>query len=127
MTKVLKMPGVGCRYFIREHCCYEERLNPGLHEDWKCEVLLRLDDRFETLIERDDSELTLEQAGRIWRGWCDAELSGAWSCPDYEYVSGDDGEECCAHLFEDICILRLPVCPGRCSRFVCVSPPFCYE
>jgi hypothetical protein len=118
VTPLLRLPGDGCRYFVRGRCLYEECVNPGLRPEFSCAVLTLLEERFDAFVIRGERfGLTCEEAGRIWeRRWA-GPLSADWDCADFLPQPEDADEAGCGNLLDGICLPRLPVCPGRCRRY----------
>jgi len=53
---------------------------------------------------------------RLWRLRFERLAEEAIDCPDFEPALVEVLPEC-RHLFVDICLLRLPVCPGHCENY----------
>lgn len=118
MTEIIPLPGTHCRYWCIDRCLYKIRLNPGLERDVCCQVLERLEHCFDDHVLRCECfGLSAEKSGLIWKQRMRQVLEGVWDCPDYQVTGDLDQDHVCAHLFEDICLLRLPRCSGRCRYF----------
>lgn len=118
VNRPLRLPGEGCRHWVRGRCLYEEWLNPGLENGYVCTVLRVLEESFDEFIVRGEiMGLSSEQAGRIWERRMDAALNIGWDCANFEFRPDGAGEMPCLHFRAGICVLRLPECPGRCRRF----------
>ena len=121
MTRPLRLPGDGCRFWAEGRCLYEELLNPGLREDFCCAVLSGLEKNFDSFVVRGEMlGLTPEEAGRIWERRMDAALNIGWDCANFIFLPDGPGEMPCLHFRNGICMMRLPSCPGRCRRY---APP----
>ena len=115
----LPLPGRGCRFWAAGRCLYEERLNPGLHAGFACTALQALADSFDAFVVRGESlGLSSEEAGRIWERRVDAALNIGLDCANFIPLPDEAGDVPCAHFLDGVCLLRMPVCPGRCRRFV---------
>lgn len=116
MNNILRLPGVACRHYFGNHCLYEERLNPGYHESFRCTVLQGWEEAFEAFVDRAEAfGLEPSDASLFWRRRLDALLSGSRDCSDFLATDGDGPG--CVHFLGGLCVLRLPACAGRCSRF----------
>lgn len=121
-AKVIRLPGSGCRHHVRGRCLYEEHLNPGFHEGFRCLVLDGWETEFEDFVDRVEAfGLGQGQAAGLWSRRFAALVAGGRDCPDYRppsVTSGAEGDLLgCAHFEAGLCLLRLPVCDGVCSRF----------
>jgi hypothetical protein len=127
--RVTFLPGVNCEFYKRGRCFYEERLNPGLHRDWRCQVLLYLEGEYDRLLNQADAfNLDMPTATRIWEGRFRRIVRGVKPCGEYEpgHVRDPAGgpmedEESavvdCLHGWLGLCLLRLPLCEGVCRLF----------
>lgn len=114
---LLLLPGQGCRHWLQERCLYEEALNPGLHSDFRCLVLRRWEKIFDDHVSRAERfGLTASETDEIWQQRMSSFLKQKWGCPDFLRDNGE-ADPVCALLFGDICLLRLPPCPGRCRHY----------
>jgi len=115
---LIRLPGQGCRHFLTGRCLYEEHCNPGLDEGVRCIVLHRLGRAFDAFLHRADTMgLPDAQAGRAWQACFPAILAKEGNCQDY--LPGDTTSfPDCAHAAGELCLLTLPVCPGRCFRML---------
>jgi hypothetical protein len=112
-----RLPGTFCRHYLAGRCLYEEHLNPGLHEDYRCAVLLRLGRVFDDFALRAENlGLTEEQAGRAWKARFPATLAREGYCRDRPGGDTRTFPEC-DNAAGDLCLLALPACAGVCSRF----------
>jgi hypothetical protein len=110
---VLRLSGQGCQYWVYGHCWLSEVENPGWDETVICVVLAALERTY-------DGALAAQEAGvsgalAAWSHWGDRVLASPWDCLDFQSQTGDDGA--CRFLRHSVCVLRLPPCAGRCSRF----------
>lgn len=120
MREVVRLPGAGCGFYLRGRCMYAEYMNPGLDSAFCCQVLARLERRFDALVERCElMGIGLEAAGRIWQGWGGDVVD--WTCPEYALGAGDASGRC-AHFVEGLCLLRFPCCGGRCRHYELARP-----
>ncbi|NLY41786.1 MAG: hypothetical protein GX055_09225 [Desulfovibrionales bacterium] len=118
MTRVLFLPGDGCCFFYAGHCLYEEKMNPGLHEQFQCAVLAALDADFDDFVQRCERlSVQVETAGQIWNKQCEDVLGQHWPCVSYRADPEADNPNLCIYLVFDRCALRFPRCPGRCRHF----------
>lgn len=117
MSRLLRMPGDTCRFFVAGRCMYEESLNPGLRAEYSCTVLRTLEGRFDEFVVRGEIlGLTSEEAGRIWEHRMSQALNIDWDCANFNALQDDAGDILCRHFMEGVCVLRLPHCLGRCRR-----------
>jgi len=115
---VTSLPGCGCRHYQSGRCLYEEHLNPGLCEKYRCAVLTRLGRVFdEFLLRAENMGLSEEQAGRLWQARFPATLAKEGNCQDY-LPSDTTSFPDCQNASGELCLLALPACPGRCFRFL---------
>ena len=116
--RVARLPGEGCPHCRAGRCLYEEHLNPGLCLANRCAVLNRLCRAFDDFVLRADNlGLTDEQAEALWQARFPATLAKEGNCQDYlpdDTTSFPD----CVHAAGDLCLLALPLCPGRCPRYL---------
>ncbi len=117
MARIITFPASGCAHFILGRCLYEEHLNPGYQAGYRCLALERLQKGYDSFLNQVDAF-----------GLDDARASGLWEkrflelcredtgCQDHE---PDDRKDFpgCRHSLEDICVLRLPACAGRCRNY----------
>ncbi|GAB1409045.1 hypothetical protein MASR1M90_01990 [Desulfovibrionales bacterium] len=120
MARVLPLPGDGCRFFYAGRCLYEEGMNPGLHAQFQCAVFAALDADFDDFVLRCERlSVQVETAGQIWHKQCEEILGQHWPCISYMPDPEGDAPGLCGHLVFDCCVLRFPVCLGRCRHFRC--------
>ncbi|GAU09531.1 hypothetical protein DPF_2258 [Desulfoplanes formicivorans] len=95
-------------------------LNPGYHGSFACTVLERLESHFEGFVNRVErfqiEDLT---ASMIWSRY-GRKMALAEVCTRFVPDPGDT-HGACLFRYDKACILRCPVCPGRCSRYKLVS------
>ena len=116
-NRVLQLPGRDCVHYRSGRCLYEEDLNPGLHEEWRCAVIARLERQYDLFIEQADNfRLDDEVAGRIWEDRLGRILGMEPDCGDFS-PGGPPGLLECQHGLDSQCVLTMPVCEGRCRYF----------
>ncbi|MFO7818203.1 MAG: hypothetical protein R6V39_11080 [Desulfovibrionales bacterium] len=116
LTNIRKLPGNNCIHYVCGHCVYWEVLNPGYHCEWKCAVLSSLLESYDHLLRQADKfDLNRDQIKQIWKNRLTDGLP-LWNCPQYMPDKGNDDE--CIYLLHTHCILKMPVCSGRCRFFV---------
>ncbi len=121
VKKVRRMPGTACRYFEQGRCLYEERLNPGYNRAWRCRVLLRWEEAYDTfLAQADNFVIDPETAAGIWQQRLGELMRQGHGCPDHE-PGGRDMTGCGRNL-GGLCLTALPPCPGQCRRFEARDP-----
>ncbi len=116
-ARITRLPGRGCRYYLSGRCLYEERRNPGLHEEYLCVVLARLGRAFDDFALRAENlGMTEEQAQAAWTARFPAALAREAYCRKRgpgDTTSFPD----CPSAAGDLCLLALPACAGVCARF----------
>jgi len=113
----LPLPGTGCRYWVAGHCLHAESVNPGLDPHHTCLVLREWEGRFDSFVDLGEIfGISAADAGQAWERRMRQELDSGWNCPDF--MLAEDDEMGCRYFLDGVCMLRLPVCPGRCRRFV---------
>ncbi len=117
-ASLTRLSGLGCRHFLTGRCLYPEHANPGLDQGFVCVILRRLTRAFDVFVARAVMRgLTEEEAGRTWEAAFPATLAKEGNCQDY--LPGDTTSfPDCAHAAGELCLLALPVCAGRCFRFL---------
>ncbi len=118
-AKVIRLPGSGCRHYSRGRCLYEEHLNPGFHQEYRCLVLDGWEAEFEEFVDRVEAfGLGQSQAAGLWSRRFKALVDGGRDCPDYRPLEGPGGDPLgCVRFETGLCRLRLPRCEGLCPRF----------
>jgi hypothetical protein len=117
MSNVRKMPGDECRFYVAGRCLYHERLNPGYDESFRCRFLVLWEEEFDAFLDRAEAfSLGRRETVELWNRRFEKLQGGDCGCPDYYYheAGGDQG---CVHGYNDLCILALPLCKGRCRHF----------
>lgn len=118
MNPLLHLPGQGCRYWSGGRCLYEERLNPGLEQTFRCTLLRCYEKRLDDFVQQVECfGLPEDEAGRIWRDRIAQSVDNNWECADFLSCEDTSGQTLCGHFRDGLCRLRLPVCIGRCRRF----------
>lgn len=117
MAEVKRMPAQSCRHHIKGRCLYEELLNPGYEQQWRCVVMLRWEEVFDEFLHRAEAfGVDHERVGKLWEIRF-KRLAG--DTPDCERFQSDPTNDppCCMHHYEALCLLDLPLCEGRCRHF----------
>lgn len=117
MGEMRRLPGTGCRFYVRGRCLYEERLNPGYATGWRCGVLARWEEVYDDFLSRAEA-FGVEDANvpGLWRDRFERLMREKTHCERYVYA--DDREPpCCANAHDRLCLLELPPCEGRCRKF----------
>lgn len=116
-AKIVRLPAAGCRSLFQGRCLYEEQLNPGLSTAWRCQVLRRWEAVYDEFLDRAENfGLAEASVPELWRRRFERLAEESVACPDYSQAPGGDMPEC-LHLFADLCLLRLPVCEGKCRNY----------
>lgn len=121
MSTLLRLPGQGCRHYLLGRCYYQEFLNPGYERIYRCRVLVRLQAVYDAFLTQADSfNLEDAAAAAIWRKRFLELCREDTGCQDHK---PDDTESFpgCSLCLGDVCVLRLPGCPGRCAEFTPAS------
>lgn len=114
---VIQLPACGCRSYYLGRCLYEEQLNPGLNQSWRCVVQVRWEAAYDEFLSRvENFGLAETELMGLWRSRFERMVSVNVNCPQYEPAPVESLPEC-RHLFEDLCLLRLPLCAGRCVNY----------
>lgn len=117
-SKVKRLPGSCCFYFRKGRCLYDEMLNPGYQERFRCRVLRQWEDAYDEFLDRAEAfHLDEAQSSRIWAVRLEKMSDLASQCPLYE-ARESFGEFVCAKAFGFLCLDEFPVCEGRCQRFL---------
>lgn len=116
MGDITRLPGQGCRHHAGGHCLYEERLNPGYAQHWRCRVLARWEAAFDDFLGRAEV-FGVEQSAvpDLWERQFERLAREAFDCEQYVYSHGEDAPAC-LHAVDGVCRLALPVCEGRCRH-----------
>ena len=117
MGDVTRLPGSGCRFHVGGRCLYEEMLNPGYTQEWRCRVLARWETAYDEFLVR--AELFgLEQSAvpDLWERQFERVARQAFDCDTYSYCPGAE-PPACLHVLDGMCRLALPECRGRCRHY----------
>ncbi len=113
--QVTPMPGTGCLYYIQGQCIHKMKQNPTFHDEWRCLIVEQWEQAFdEYLAQVDRFDIDQDTAMKIWSRRF-SKLVGRPKCPDF--VPGDDPVVGCAKLHFDLCVTKIPSCPGRCKHY----------
>jgi hypothetical protein len=116
-----RLPGYGCRHHCQGRCLYEEALNPGYHQDWRCEVLLRWEDVYEDFLNRVEAfGLDEKDLAELWAKRFERLSQDAVGCPDFSPGLTESVPECFL-LAGELCVLRLPQCFGQCQHYALLT------
>jgi len=114
---VVRLPAFGCRSYHQGRCLYEEQLNPGLNTAWRCTVQARWERVYDDFLNRAENfGLDETELARLWRLRFERLAEEPVDCPDFVLALVETLPEC-RQLFVDICLLRLPECPGHCVNY----------
>lgn len=117
MGDFCRLPGLGCVYYARGRCLYEEELNPGYNQALRCKVLLHWEAAYDDFLCRVDAfALDQDAVPDLWRRRFERLVQEQYGCDDFEHAPGA-GPPACAFVMDGLCLLRLPRCEGRCRRF----------
>lgn len=135
-AKVTRLPGLYCRFRLAGRCAYDEMLNPGLHDAWRCPEEQRLLRYYDGFVDRVDAfDLTPEEVADIWArrmrrfppigtlctGYMPHDAPPALEDDDVDDTAEDDDIEDimidCVRFRDGICLLLLPACEGMCERY----------
>ncbi len=117
MGLVTRLPGTSCAFFQRGRCLYEERLNPGYHEGFRCAVLRDWEAAYEDFLRQAEAfGLGESAASGLWQRRFERLAGAAPACPEFQPSRGDDLPGC-VFAQEGLCLLALPLCEGQCPRF----------
>jgi hypothetical protein len=117
---LVRLSGTGCRFYAYGHCLYEEMLNPGFNRAFACTVLERLDAHFEGFAKRVEGfGLEEPQAAMIWDSYS-RKMASREVCADF-FPNPRETRGQCLFRYDNACILRCPVCAGRCVRYQSLS------
>ncbi|QJB57853.1 hypothetical protein [Pseudodesulfovibrio sp. zrk46] len=120
MSDVKRLPGDGCRHHINKRCLYDEHLNPGYAEGFRCRVLLRWEIAFDEFLERADAfNIEQDAVPDLWGRKFERMARQAFDCEKYEFAGGE--APACAQVYDGLCLLALPQCEGRCRHFFLVD------
>lgn len=117
MTKVDRLPGHGCRHHTSGRCLYQEHLNPGYAEGWRCRVLAHWEDEYdEFLVRVDNFGVRQDAVPDLWSRKFERLARETLKCDMFSYAEGAD-IPACIHNAQGICRLNLPSCDGRCRHY----------
>lgn len=112
-----RLPGEGCRHHLAERCLYEEHLNPGYHEQWLCVLQGAWEKAFDDFLERAERfRLKEGDIPLLWRRRFEALIREKGGCERFAYAPRLQLPNC-THVHEQLCVLQLPPCRGRCRHF----------
>lgn len=118
MGDITRLPGLGCQYYIDGRCLYEEMLNPGYTQRWRCQVLLKWGSAFDDFLERAESfGIEQDAVPELWERQFERMAREAFHCEQYSYFHGSDIPSCHHHALDGLCRLALPDCGGRCRQY----------
>ncbi|MBF0482713.1 MAG: hypothetical protein HQK81_07455 [Desulfovibrionaceae bacterium] len=116
-AKIAPFPGAACDYHRSGRCLYEERLNPGLDASWRCAALAACEAAFDGfLTQADNFGLSDVRAVAIWKTRFAGLTEKRPDCGRFE-PDQEGGYPGCVHLDRDVCLMRLPKCPGVCPNY----------
>jgi|MTBAKSStandDraft_1061840.scaffolds.fasta_scaffold00103_97 hypothetical protein len=122
MGLVTRLPGTGCAFFQRGRCLYEERLNPGYHDRFRCVILQGWESAYEDFLRQAEAfGLEESSASGLWQRRFERLAGAEPRCPEFQ-SSRDDELPGCVFAQEGLCLLALPLCEGQCPRFVARAP-----
>ena len=93
-AKILPWPGDGCIHFYGGRCLYDERMNPGLREEWRCTVLTGMLHEYDLFVASADAfELDDAVAATIWRRRMVERMASLERCPGYSPRESSDWKQ----------------------------------
>jgi hypothetical protein len=116
-SSLRRLPGADCRFHHAGRCLYEEWLNPGLHDGYRCMAVkawMREHDEF--LRRAEAFHLDEPTAAAMWRRKMERLADLERTCPQFR-PAGDVHPLECGWRMEDLCLAALPSCQGKCSHF----------
>ncbi len=117
MADVNRLPGEGCRHHTSGYCLYEEHLNPGYENRWRCRVLLHWEAAFDDFLLRAEVFGVAQNAVQdLWNRKFERLARKAFACDQYTFCHEAEIPGC-LHVFDGLCRISLPVCEGRCRHF----------
>ncbi|GAB7022953.1 hypothetical protein [Desulfovibrio brasiliensis] len=117
MADVKKMPAGTCRHYVKGRCLYEELLNPGYQQDWRCVVMLRWEEAFDEFLHRAEAfGVEHDRVARLWEARFKRLAGDRPKCERFR-PAPDVDPPCCLHHHEALCLLGLPECEGRCRHY----------
>ncbi|GAB6035981.1 hypothetical protein JCM15519_05400 [Fundidesulfovibrio butyratiphilus] len=115
---VLRLPGVNCRHYAYGRCLYEEHLNPGYDQSVRCEALARLVSAYDDFLRRCEALGLSEKRVAELLNERLASLGGQETCCHAGPRGATNLLEGCEHSCQDVCLLKMPRCPGQCPNYV---------
>jgi hypothetical protein len=116
-AKIAPFPGAACDYHRSGRCLYEERLNPGLDASLRCAALTACEAAFDGfLTQADNFGLSDGRAVAIWETRFAKLAEKRPDCVLFD-PAPEGGFPGCVHLAGDVCLKRLPKCPGVCQNY----------
>lgn len=117
MAEIQKLPGCGCRHFSGGRCLYQEHLNPGYVQEWRCRIASRWEAAFDAFLERAECfNVSQEAVAELWRKRFNRMAGDVLQCEEYAFQHSG-GVIDCVHVQKDVCVLLLPICQGRCRHY----------
>ncbi|KAB1441180.1 hypothetical protein [Pseudodesulfovibrio senegalensis] len=117
MSDVRRLPAGNCWYHRCGRCLYEERLNPGYRQSWRCVVLEDWERLFDDFLVRAEAfSLDQQAAGEMWARRFERIVRDRFDCTHYEHTV-DVELPGCVYQYDNLCLLRLPRCQGRCRHY----------
>lgn len=117
MGLVTRLPGTACAFFRRGRCFYQEQLNPGYHDEFRCVVLLGWEAAYEDFLRQAEAfGLNESAASSLWQRRFERLAGAEPGCERFQ-SSRDDDLPGCVFAAEGLCLLALPLCEGQCPRF----------
>lgn len=114
---VRHFPASACGHYHLGRCLYEERLNPGFREPWRCRVLTDWEKAYDDFLLRAEAfHLEPAHAVELWEARLERLLVQARQCPDFASGAEETATGCLNEL-EGLCLVLLPECGGRCSHY----------
>lgn len=81
MAKVSKMPGCRCQFYINGKCLYEEMLNPGYNNDWRCRIIKELEKEYDRLLHQAEAfKLDEKTFSDLWEQRMEEHLKSTVVC-----------------------------------------------
>jgi len=116
-AKIAPFPGAACDHHRFGRCLYEERLNPGLDASVRCAALTACETAFDGfLTQADNFGLSDGRAVAIWETRFAKLVEKRPDCGHFD-PAPEGGYPGCLHLDIDVCLKRLPKCPGVCHNY----------
>jgi len=117
MGNLTPLPGQGCQHHIGDRCFYEERLNPGYSQVWRCRVFSRWESAFDDFLARAESfGVEQDAVPDLWQRQFERMARDVFDCEQYVYCHGEEAPAC-IHASDGLCIQAMPECKGRCRHY----------